>query len=86
MALSYDGSYLLSNSMDNTLRIWDVRPFAPSERCVKLLSGHQHNFEKNLLRCAWSPDGSKVFINKYIFYPFTPELFFESNQSSKNCS
>lgn len=60
MALSYDGSYLLSNSMDNTLRIWDVRPFAPSERCVKLMSGHQHNFEKNLLRCAWSPDGSKV--------------------------
>ncbi|CAH1638948.1 unnamed protein product [Spodoptera littoralis] len=60
MALSYDGSYLLSNSMDNTLRIWDVRPFAPSERCVKLMSGHQHNFEKNLLRCAWSHDGSKV--------------------------
>ncbi|XP_059057733.1 U5 small nuclear ribonucleoprotein 40 kDa protein [Achroia grisella] len=60
LALSYDGSYLLSNSMDNTLRIWDVRPFAPSERCVKLMSGHQHNFEKNLLRCAWSPDGSKV--------------------------
>ncbi|CAK1550319.1 unnamed protein product [Leptosia nina] len=60
MALSYDGSYLLSNSMDNTLRIWDVRPFAPSERCVKLMSGHQHNFEKNLLKCAWSPDGSKV--------------------------
>ncbi|XP_026321589.1 U5 small nuclear ribonucleoprotein 40 kDa protein [Hyposmocoma kahamanoa] len=60
MALSYDGSYLLSNAMDSTLRIWDVRPFAPSERCVKLMSGHQHNFEKNLLRCAWSPDGSKV--------------------------
>ncbi|XP_026754638.1 U5 small nuclear ribonucleoprotein 40 kDa protein [Galleria mellonella] len=60
LSLSSDGSYLLSNSMDNTLRIWDVRPFAPSDRCVKLMSGHQHNFEKNLLRCAWSPDGSKV--------------------------
>ncbi|KOB72547.1 WD repeat-containing protein 57 [Operophtera brumata] len=60
LALSNDGSYLLSNSMDSTLRIWDVRPFAPSERCVKLMSGHAHNFEKNLLRCAWSPDGSKV--------------------------
>jgi Prp8 binding protein len=22
--------------------------------------GVQHNFEKTLLRCAWSPDGSKV--------------------------
>ncbi|KAL1447977.1 hypothetical protein MTO96_006549 [Rhipicephalus appendiculatus] len=60
LSLSPDGSYILSNSMDNTLRIWDVRPFAPQERCVKILQGHMHNFEKNLLRCAWSPDGSKV--------------------------
>ncbi|XP_077285600.1 U5 small nuclear ribonucleoprotein 40 kDa protein [Arctopsyche grandis] len=60
LSLSPDGSYVLSNSMDNTLRIWDIRPFAPVERCVKIFSGHQHNFEKNLLRCAWSADGSKV--------------------------
>lgn len=60
MELSPDGSYLLSNAMDNTLRIWDVRPYAPMERCVKIMSGHQHTFEKNLLRCSWSPDGSKV--------------------------
>lgn len=46
LSLSPDGSYILSNSMDNTLKIWDVRPFAPYERCVKILSGHQHNFEK----------------------------------------
>lgn len=60
LMLSPDGSYLLSNSMDNTLRIWDIRPFAPQERCVKIMQGHQHTFEKNLLRCNWSPDGSKV--------------------------
>lgn len=60
LSLSPDGSYVLSNAMDNTLRIWDIRPFAPQERCVKILQGHQHNFEKNLLRCCWSPDGSKV--------------------------
>lgn len=60
LALSPDGSYVLSNSMDNTLRIWDVRPYAPMERCVKVITGHQHNFEKNLLRCAWSPDGSRI--------------------------
>ncbi|KAK3575997.1 hypothetical protein CHS0354_007535 [Potamilus streckersoni] len=60
LQLSPDGSYLLSNAMDNTVRIWDVRPFAPQERCVKILQGHQHTFEKNLLRVAWSPDGSKV--------------------------
>ncbi|CAH1114106.1 unnamed protein product [Psylliodes chrysocephalus] len=60
LSLSGDGSYLLSNSMDNSLRIWDIRPYAPMERCVKVFSGHQHNFEKNLLRCAWSPDGTKI--------------------------
>lgn len=58
--LSPDGSYLLSNSMDNTLRIWDVRPYAPVDRCVKVFHGAQHNFEKNLLRCAWSPDGGRI--------------------------
>lgn len=60
MQLSPDGSYLLTNAMDCTLRIWDMRPYAPQNRCVKILEGHQHNFEKNLLKCSWSPDGSKV--------------------------
>lgn len=46
LCLSPDGSYILSNAMDNSLRIWDIRPYAPPERCVKILSGHQHNFEK----------------------------------------
>ena len=32
-------SYVLSNSMDETMRIWDVRPFAPSNRCMKVFSG-----------------------------------------------
>ncbi|KRT79310.1 translation initiation factor eIF2A, partial [Oryctes borbonicus] len=60
MALSPDGSYLLTNGMDNTLRIWDIRPYAPQDRCIKVFTGHQHNFEKNLLRCAWSSDGNKI--------------------------
>ncbi|XP_063903689.1 U5 small nuclear ribonucleoprotein 40 kDa protein-like [Zophobas morio] len=60
LALSPDGSYLLSNSRDNSLRIWDVRPYVLQERCVKICTGHRHNFEKNLLRCSWSKDGSKV--------------------------
>ena len=46
--------------MDNTLRVWDVRPYAAANRCTKVFTGHQHNFEKNLLKCAWSPDGTKV--------------------------
>jgi len=60
MKLSPDGSYLLTTAMDNTVIIWDVRPFAPHERCVKIFQGNQHVFEKNLLRCAWSPDGGRV--------------------------
>jgi len=60
MSLSPDGAYVLTNSMDNTVRIFDVRPFCTGERCVKILTGHQHNFEKNLLHCAWSPDGAMV--------------------------
>jgi len=60
MRLSPDGSYLLTNAMDNSVRIWDIRPYAPFQRCVKIFQGVQHNFEKNLLRCSWSADGSKI--------------------------
>jgi len=27
---------------------------------TKMFVGHKHNFEKNLLKCAWSPDDSKI--------------------------
>jgi Prp8 binding protein len=46
--------------MDCSARIWNVEPFAAGERCVRLLQGVQHNFEKNLLKCAWSPCGKRV--------------------------
>ena len=45
---------------DNTLRAWDMRPYAPQNRCMKVFVGHQHSFERNSLRCDWSPDGTKV--------------------------
>jgi Prp8 binding protein len=61
--LSPDGSYLLSNSMDGTVRQWDTRPFvsasAPS-RCVATFEGVRHDVQKNLLRCAWAPDGRRI--------------------------
>ncbi|CAI7849611.1 unnamed protein product [Closterium sp. NIES-53] len=60
MRVSPDGAYLLTNAMDCTLRIWDLRPYAPQNRCVKIFTGHQHSVEKNLLKCDWSPDGSRV--------------------------
>eukprot|EP00735_Rhodelphis_limneticus_P014038 TRINITY_DN8013_c0_g1::TRINITY_DN8013_c0_g1_i1::g.15473::m.15473 TRINITY_DN8013_c0_g1::TRINITY_DN8013_c0_g1_i1::g.15473 ORF type:complete len:130 (-),score=34.80,sp/Q96DI7/SNR40_HUMAN/67.72/1e-59,WD40/PF00400.27/1.8e-05,WD40/PF00400.27/0.29,WD40/PF00400.27/1.3e-09 TRINITY_DN8013_c0_g1_i1:398-787(-) len=58
--LSTDGSFLLSNAMDNTLRCWDVRPYAPRDRCIKVFLGHKHTFEQNLLRCRFSRNGSLV--------------------------
>jgi len=30
----------------SSVRIWDVRPFAPQERCVKIFQGNQHTYEK----------------------------------------
>lgn len=61
--MSPDGNHVLSNSMDCTLRMWDIRPFVKdgaSGRMVKVFSGHSHNVDKNLLKCSWKPDGSMV--------------------------
>lgn len=60
LALSPDGTQLLSNGMDSKLHCWDVSSFASSERLVKTFLGGQHDFHKNLLKCAWSSDGEKV--------------------------
>ncbi|KJH44192.1 lipoyltransferase and lipoate-protein ligase [Dictyocaulus viviparus] len=60
LSLSPNGNHVLSNSMDCSAKMWDIRPFAPSERCIKSFYGHQHNFEKNLLKCGWSGDGRRV--------------------------
>ncbi|CAJ0939117.1 unnamed protein product, partial [Mesorhabditis belari] len=60
LALSPDGSYLLSNSMDQTLLMFDVRPYCEGDRLNSIFRGHEHNFERNLLKCTWSPDGQWV--------------------------
>lgn len=60
LRLSSDGNYLLSNSMDNTLRSWDIRPFVNGNRSQGIFMGHQHTFEQSLLRCSWNGDGSRV--------------------------
>lgn len=48
LALNTDGTHIVSNSMDNCLRVWDVRAYVPNgdQRCINILYGHQHNFEK----------------------------------------
>lgn len=63
LAISNQGDFLLSNAMDNTVRLWDIRPFVAngnSNRMIRFFTGSSHNFEKNLLRCSWSGDDSLV--------------------------
>ena len=62
LALSPCGSYVLTNGMDDTLIQWDVRPFVSngSDRVVQKYQGHQHNFEKLMLRCSWSADSGAI--------------------------
>lgn len=67
LAMSPDGNSLVSNSMDSTLRVWNVRPFAEtmrdaenSSRCERILLGVHHGAEKLLLKCAWSKDGEYI--------------------------
>jgi len=60
LKLSPDGNNILSNAMDSTVRSWNIRPFAGGERLEKIFVGAQHNFEKNLIKVAWTPDGRHV--------------------------
>jgi Prp8 binding protein len=67
-----EGSFLLSASMDNSLRIWDVRAYAPEQRCTKVIRGITNGIDRSLLRANWSPDGAFVGCgssdrNVYIF-------------------
>lgn len=62
--LSPDGNQLLTNSMDNTLRTWDVKPFAVNSstngRMLKIFEGAPHGFEKTLIKPCWSACGDYI--------------------------
>jgi Prp8 binding protein len=63
LRVSPDGTRLLSNAFDNTLRMWDIRPFVSGQLSNRFLGnfvGAQHDFQKSLLKCSWSKDGSRV--------------------------
>jgi Prp8 binding protein len=62
LSLSPDGLQLLSNSMDCTMRSWDVRPFSstPNQRHIKTFVGGTHGADKSLLNCSWSSDGTMI--------------------------
>ena len=66
LAVHPRGTHLLSNSVDKTLRSWDIQPFVGESetgsrnRHCKTFVGHAHNAERGVLKCSWSSDGSMV--------------------------
>jgi Prp8 binding protein len=60
LRVSPDSQSLLSNSMDSTVRTWDIRPFAPAERHIRTFDGAPSGLEKNLIKASWGPDGKRV--------------------------
>jgi len=60
LAASPDSQNLLSYSHDNTVRMWDIRPFAPTDRQIRVFDGAHVGLEKNLLRACWDGEGKKI--------------------------
>ncbi|EEH48217.2 uncharacterized protein PADG_04301 [Paracoccidioides brasiliensis Pb18] len=60
LSISPDSQTLLSNSHDSTVRTWDIRPFAPADRHIKIYDGAPIGLEKNLIRASWNPTGEKI--------------------------
>ncbi len=76
LALNGGGSLLLSQSMDGTVRAWDVRPCptaAPPSaardaaagadvdaRCTRAFAGAKNSHEMLALRCGWAAGGERV--------------------------
>ncbi|KAL7422589.1 hypothetical protein Q5752_003237 [Cryptotrichosporon argae] len=55
LALSPNGHYLATYSLDSALIIYDVRPFSADHmRVYRSLTGAPAGFEQSLIRCAWS--------------------------------
>ena len=56
--ISHNFKYLLSNSMDNSLIIWDIQK--KGGMLSKKLMGNKHGPDKNLLRCKWNYNDNLV--------------------------
>ncbi|KZZ87663.1 WD40/YVTN repeat-like-containing domain protein [Moelleriella libera RCEF 2490] len=60
MKVSPDAQSLVSYAMDSTVRTWDIRPFAPTERHIRTLDGASAGIEKNLMGVSWDGEGKKI--------------------------
>lgn len=60
LQISPDNLTLLSNARDSTVRTWDVRPFAPTDRRIRTFDGAPTGMDRNLLKASWDPKGEKV--------------------------
>lgn len=60
LSVSPDSQSLLSHSHDSTVRTWDIRPFAPTDRSMKIYDGAPAGLEKNLVRASWDAKGQKI--------------------------
>jgi len=60
LQVSPDSQALLSNSHDSTVRTWDIRPFAPTDRHIQIYDGAPAGLEKNLIRASWDTKGEKI--------------------------
>jgi Prp8 binding protein len=56
LAMHPQNTHVLSNSMDQTLKSWDIRPYCanPQKRNTATFRGHVHSAEKGILQCAWN--------------------------------
>lgn len=60
LKVSPDSQSLVSYSMDSTVRTWDVRPFAPTERHIRTFDGATMGVERNLMGVSWDGEGKKL--------------------------
>lgn len=61
LAISPDGSKLLSQSLDNTAIVWDIRPFSSIKgRLIHRIEGCMQGIERNLVRPCWHNDSEMI--------------------------
>lgn len=60
LRVSPDSQSLASYAMDSTVRTWDIRPFAPTERHIRTFDGATMGLEKNLMGASWDSEGKKI--------------------------